>query len=237
LSLEKIKEIANGLGNDDLLEAIKGVDETISNNVNLINSLEKDLNKSIEKRDRQAKLVRDTLGVSEITEDSLKAFGSDDTLRAENENLMNVINTLKDEKDTLSNKYNETTNKYMVEKELIKLGATNDVASSKAYDILLSEITSNASFGDGGELLFKSSDGTTIRNADGSPMKLEDRYKSITENDDMKFLFKSSKPKSGSGSNGGKGGSNPTSLDGMNDVERTRLYKSNPELFKSLLNK
>jgi hypothetical protein len=66
-------------------------------------------------------------------------------------------------------------------------------------------------------------------------MSLSDRYSQVKDSDDFQFLFKTKRSKSGSGSSGGNsGGGKVTSLEGLNDVERTRLYKQNPELFKQL---
>ena len=146
-----------------------------------------------------------------------------------------MTDMLKAERDALGDKYTSTINKYKIEKSLTALGATSDTENSKAYDILLTEVTDGAYFDDEGSIGFKANDGTTVRNVDGSPMSLSDRYNIVKDSDDFQFLFKTKRSKSGSGSSGGsKGGGSVTSLEGLNDVERTRLYKQNPELFKRL---
>lgn len=53
--------------------------------------------------------------------------------------------------------------------------------------------------------MFKSNDGTTLRNADGTPMTLADKYNQLKESEGFKFLFVESKPKSGSGTKQSKG--------------------------------
>ena len=240
MSLDTIKKIALELGNEDLTSALAGLETSSKTNLDRISTLERDLQKSIDKRDRQSSLVKGTFGVDEITEESLKTIltgkgDPDATLKAENENLTTMTEMLRSEKESLSSKYSDTVNKYKIEKSLTGLGAMNDTEGQKAYDIVLNEVTSGAKFDDNGNLVFKASDGTTVRNVDGSPMSLSDRYSQVKDSDDFQFLFKTKRSKSGSGSSGGNsGGGKVTSLEGLNDVERTRLYKQNPELFKQL---
>jgi len=213
MSLDTIKKLAEELGNEQLQTAVAGLESSTNDNIGRINSLEKDLQKSIDKRDRQAQLVKSTFGVDEITEDSLMSVLSskgnpDDALRAENDKLVSLVESLKAEKDTLSNEYTATQNKYKIEKSLIDLGAVNDTASKKAYGILLDEVSKGFVVDDSGDMVLKANDGTTVRNNDGSPMSLGDRYNMIKDSDEFSFLFNQKKPKSGSGATGGsKGGS------------------------------
>lgn len=244
MSLDTIKKLASELGNEDLLKAVGDVENSSKTNLDRISTLERDLQKSIEKRDRQAQLVKSTFGVDEITEDTLKSvLGSerdpDATLKAENEKLVSMTEMLKAEKDNLFNQYQTTQNKYKIEKSLASLGAMNDTENQRAYDILLSEVTNGAEFDENGNLVYKANDGTTVRNADGSPMSLDDRYSQLKDSDEFQFLFKTKRNKSGAGSTGStnNSGNKVTSLDGLNDVERTRLFKQDPELFRSLLAK
>ena len=243
MSLDTIKKIAEELGNDDLKTALAGLESSSRANLDKISALELDRNNAIEKRDRQAKLVKSVFGLDELTEESLTKVAKGDkepdvVLKAEVEKMSSMTEMLKAEKDALANKYNETVNKYKVEKSLMSLGAVEDTENQRAYDILLNEVTSGATFDENGNLIFTAKDGTTVRNTDGTPMSLTDRYAQVKDSDEFQFLFKQKRTKSGSGSGGNRGGgAKITSLEGLNDVERTRLYKQDPELFKQLLNK
>lgn len=243
MSLDTIKQIASELGNEDLNSAIAGLETSNKTNLDKIGALELDRNKAVEKRDRVSQLVKNTFGLDEITEESLKNFqgsrgDADAVLKAENDKLVSMTDMLKMEKDSAIERLTNTTNRYKIEKSLAGLGAMSDTENQRAYDILLTEVTSGAEFDADGNLIFKANDGTTVRNADGSPMSLQDRYSQVKDSDEFQFLFKSKRSKSGSGSSGGSGGgSKLTSLKGLNDVERTRLYKQDPELFRSLLAK
>jgi hypothetical protein len=244
MSLDTIKKLADELGNEDLKLAVKSTEDSIRANLDKISTLELDRNSAIEKRDRQAKLVKSTFGIDELTEENLKKFAMgdkepDSVLKAEVDKMTSMTEMLKAEKDSLSKKYSETVNRYKVEKSLASLGAIEDTENQRAYDILLNEVTSGAEFDEEGNLVFKANDGTTVRNSDGSPMSLSDRYSQVKDSDDFQFLFKTKRSKSGSGSGGSKGGNAQgiTSLKGLNDVERTRLFKQDPTLFRELLNK
>lgn len=243
MSLDTIRNLARELGNEELSAAVANLETSSTANLDRISTLEKDLQKSIEKRDRQAQLVKSTFGVDEITEEALRSVMSgkadpDAVLKAENEKLVSMAEMLKAEKEALNSKYTDTVNRYKIEKSLAGLGAIEETENQRAYEILLGEVTNGATFDENGELIFRGNDGTTVRNADGSPMSLADKYSQVKDSDDFQFLFKTKRSKSGSGSSGGKGGgTKPTSLKGMNDVERTRLFQQDPDLFRSLLNK
>lgn len=242
MSLDTIKKLAEELGNDDLKAAVSAVEESSRANLDKISTLELDRNNAIEKRDRQAKLVKNVFGLEELTEESLKKVATGDkepdaVLKAEVDKMSSMTEMLKAEKEALASKYNETVNKYKIEKSLTGLGAIEDTENQRAYDILLNEVTNGATFDEEGNLVFKANDGTTVRNTDGTPMSLADRYSQVKDSDEFQFLFKQKRNKSGSGSGGSKGGNKITSLKGLDDVQRTRLYKQDPALFRELLAK
>jgi len=209
MSLEAFRKIAEETGNEELQTAVSSFETSSKANLDRIGTLERDLQKSIEKRDRQAGIVKNTFGVDEITEESLKAFldkgNPDESLKAENSKLAGMTEALSKEKQELVQKYNETVNRYGVEKQLMSLGAAEDTENAKAYDILMSNIMTGSSFDDTGNVIFKEND-ATVRNADGSPTTLADRYSQLKDSDEFSFLFKKKRSKSGSGANGSTSG-------------------------------
>jgi hypothetical protein len=240
MSLEVLEKFAQENGNEELLNAVKGVKGSMGANLDRMSYLEKELQGSISRRDRQAELVKSKLGLEELTEEALEKallsktkFGSAE-FEAEKRKLEDMVSMLQTEKESLSSKHQSVMNQYKIERGLNDLGASSEVNGSKAYDILLSEVTSNASF-DGDTLVFRANDGTTIRNADGTPMSLADRYSQLKDSDELRFLFLEPKPKSGSGTQDTKGGGNKiTSLAGLNDAQRLALFRNDPVLFKKL---
>ncbi|MCI4435371.1 MAG: hypothetical protein JHC33_00990 [Ignisphaera sp.] len=240
MSLEVLEKFAQESGSEELLNAVKGVKGSMGANLDRMSYLEKELQGTISKRDRQAELVKSKLGLEELTEEALEKALSSKTksgsaeFEAEKRKLEDMVSMLQTEKESLNSKHQSVMNQYKIERGLNDLGASSEVNGSKAYDILLSEVTSNASF-DGDTLVFRANDGTTIRNADGTPMSLADPYNQLKDSEELKFLFLADKQKSGSGTQNTKGGGNKiTSLAGLNDAQRLALYRNDPELFKKL---
>lgn len=244
MSLEVVKKFAEESGNEELLGAVKGISDSMGANLDRISYLERELQSSIAKRDTQASLVKTKLGLEEISESALEAKIAslnnvgDEAFLAEKKNLEDLVATIKSEKDSLLSKYNDTVQSYRIDKQMNELGAAKEANGAKAYDLILNEVRKGATFENDG-IIFKANDGTTIRNADGTPMSLADRYNQIKDSEEFNFLFLENKGKSGSGFNprGDAGSSQLTSLAGLNDQQRVALYKSNPELFKKLSNK
>ena len=213
MSIEVLEKFASESGNEEIVNAVNGIKESYKSNLDRITFLEKDLQKSIEKRDGIKNLVKSKLGVEELSEESIESvlskYKSKDN-NAELENMNKVIETLKGEKEALSSEYRNTVNGYKLEKQLASLGAFEDTESAKAYDIVLSEINKRVSFDDGGNVVFKDKEGITIRNTDGSPMSLSDMYKQIKDSEEYSFLFKTRRSKSGSGASGSSNGGQPS---------------------------
>lgn len=241
MSLEVLEKFATESGNDDLVKAVTSVKESFNSNINRMKFLEQESKTAFEKRDNIANTVKSKLGIAELSEEALDGFlkqvksNPDVTIKAENDKLVSMIDMLKTEKEGLNSKLQQTVNSYKIEKQLTKLGAIEETEGSKAYDIVLSEINQGATFDENGEIVFKANDGTTIRNADGSPMTLADRYNQLKDSDELSFLFKTKRSKAGSGATGSNGNSGKvTSLDGLNDAQRLALFRQDPELFRKL---
>ena len=241
MSLEVLEKFATDSGNDDLVKAVTTVKESFNSNINRMKFLEQESKSAFEKRDAISNTVKTKLGLQDISEEALDGFLSkvkanpDVTLKAENDKLVSMIDMLKTEKEGINSKLQQTVNNYKIEKQLTTLGAVEETEGSKAYEIVLSEINKGVSFDENGEIVFKANDGTTIRNADGSPMSLSDRYAQIKDSEELSFLFKTKRSKAGSGATGSTNNSGKvTSLDGLNDAQRLALFRQDPELFRKL---
>lgn len=240
MSLEVLEKFALESNNDELIGAVNSVKESYKGNVERLSFLEKDMRTAVQKRDDLKSLVKHKLGVEDLTEDALDGFltkvksGSDEVSKSEIKNLSSMVEMLKLEKESIASKYSETLNGYKIEKQLTSLGAIEETEGSKAYDIVLNEVRQNASFDEDGRVIFKANDGTTIRNADGSPMSLADRYNQLKDSEELSFLFKTKRTKAGSSATGGKPSNKITSLDGLNDDQRRALFVQDPALFRQL---
>ena len=247
LSLDVLKQLATELNNEQLTSAVATIETDYKNNYDRINYLEKDLNKSIEKRDsfkNELSLVKTKFGFDEITEDAIEGFLSskgngDEALKKEISSLTSMVDALKSEKEGLQGKYSDTLNNIKIEKELLALGAVEETEGQKAYDILLGEIKNGMSIVEDGSIVFKAEDGTTIRNSDGSPMTLSNRYEQLKSNEALNFLFKTKRSKAGSGSQ--RSGSYVKEAEyfdknsaNFNLTKQAEIYKTNPALYKQL---
>lgn len=200
MSLEVIKSFAESSGDETILNAVKSVEESFKSNLDRISFLEKDMKKAVEKRDGLKNLVTSKLGVEDVSEETLDRFlSSTKSTSADSEKLTQMIEALKSEKDNIANQLTSTVNSYKIERMLSDIGGRNETQNARAYEILLSEISNGVNFDENGNIFFKAKDGTTLRNEDGKPMTMEDRYNSIRESENFSFLFKEKKSKSGGG--------------------------------------
>lgn len=208
MSLEVVKKIAEETGNEELLGAYTALETSQRTNLDRMGYLEKELNTSIQKRDSYKKerdFVKSKFGIEEITEESLeKALSAKGNTSADTQKLEQMISQLQEEKNGIASQFENSKQMNKLERDLISLGAIKETNGDKAFDILMSEVVKGISF-ENGVSSFKAEDGTTLRNADGTPMSLADRYNQLKESEGMKFLFVEQKPKSGSGKQQSKG--------------------------------
>lgn len=215
MSLEVLKKFAEDSGDSEILTAIESVRNSFNENVTRLGALEKDLAKAISKRDGIKTVVRDKLGIDDVNEDALDAFlgsikeNADISTIAENKKLSDTLGAMKQDRDSLELKHRQQLDSYKLERALSEIGGREDSNGTQAYSILLSELSKGFSFDDSGVITFKANDGTTLRNSDGTPMSISDKYNSFKDSDEFSFLFKPRKYKSGSGKDSGqqKGGS------------------------------
>ena len=214
MSLEILEKFASESGNDEIVNAVKGVKDSYRSNLDRLQFLEKDMQKAVEKRDNLKVLVKNKLGLDELSEEALDRYiSSKSSNDGEIKNLTSMIEALKNEKESVASKLSEVESGYRFEKALASVGALDETENSKAYEIVLSEIRKNAVFDSNGQITFKDNDGITVRNADGSPMTLSDRYNKLKESSDFSFLFKARRSKSGSGAGQSAQQHTPTKAD------------------------
>lgn len=240
MSLEIIKKFAEESGNEDLVKAVGTVEDTIKGNVEKMSFLERDLKGAIDKRDSIKSLVKSKLGINELSEEALDNVlkskpNVDNEIKAREEMISKLSEELKLSKKELNSKVNT----YNLEKQLMSLGAMSETETTKAYDIVFNEISKSADFDENGNIIFKNSDGTTIRNADGSQLSLKDRYNMLKESDEYSFLFKTKRSKAGAGSSGGKsaGGQANLSRSAMSYADKAKFIAEHGQEAYLKLNK
>lgn len=211
MALDVLEKFAQESGNEELVKAVENVKATYNSNIERLGSLEKDLQGAIKKRDNTKNIVKNKLGVEDVSEETLESFlanireNADGTIKAENQKLSQIVEELKQGKDSIESKYKQELDSYKLDRALADIGGREDANGANAYSILLSEIAKSSAFDENGNVFFKATDGTTLRNNDGTPMSLKDRYNSIRESEEFGFLFKTKRTKSGSGMNPANG--------------------------------
>lgn len=226
-------------GIKDAIDEAKKAQKTYSDT---ISDLERDRNSAIEKRDAQKRLVRDTLGIEEITPESLSTAinglreNADESLRAELSKLNDIVSSKDDDITKLKSEIEQVGLRQQVQKELASLGVLGDLSEgAKVQELLMAEVM-NGLKQDGDFLGYTEKDGSTRRLEDGSPMSIKDRVESL-RSEEMPFLFKQRRNKAG-GDNNASGSRKPdgtiAKLSDMSDKERITLYKQNPEHFAKL---
>ena len=238
MSLELLEKLAVESNNAEIINAVGSVKESYRTNVERLSFLEKDIKKAVEKRDEQSQLVKNKLGIKELSEEALeealsklKGNSSND---GEIKNLTTMVEMLKTEKEAIEASYKSKINSYKIERALSDLGAREEAEGKKAYDIILNEISDGIEFDENGNIVFKAKDGTTVRNTDGSPISLADKYNQLKDSDELSFLFKKKRSKSGTGSGGAGSGARVTSLNELDEAQRVALFKQDPEQYRRL---
>lgn len=197
-----------------------------------VNRLELVSNEAIEKRNKIKSVVKGTLGVDEITEESLKALISsskgDDKSKAEIENLQRQIAEIAKSKQDVELAYKQKIQSMNLEREIASLGIEDEVIPTK-LDYLNFRVKSGLSFTEDGQPIFLNEDGST-KYVNGKPMTLKDRYSEILEKEPD--LFKPS-TKSGTGHES-KGGPSGKSFKDMSEQEKVALYRRNPDEYRRL---
>jgi len=224
----EIKDILEKLSDDSqMVDFVKGLNDKAQNVEGLttkVNDLERKSTEAIEGRQALKTLVRNTLGVDDVSEDSLKAIldnkaKPDEKSQLEIDNLKKMIETLNTEKTQIQTDSTKVIQDFHLTNSIRDLGigqmASTKIAESQLVDILKDGVTI-----ENGKAVYKSEDGTTQFH-NGVEMNTTHKLDSIKANPDYAHLFKSS-TNSGSGTSGTNGTSNTSSNMGGTKEERTK---------------
>jgi len=169
--------------------------ETNKANVAKIGQLETDLGTAIQKRQSIKDLVRNQLGLSEISEDSLKSFANnaDEGLKLDNATLQQKLEELTNNYNGLESKHEDEISSMILKDTLRGLGIGDRVQNDRAFSEL-TKLVLDGAVRDGATFSFKDGDKTKFKD-DGQPMTVEDRVIEL-QSSDFSYLFK---PTAGAG--------------------------------------
>ena len=217
---EELIESASTFANEEFVNKLKKVAKTTEQNIDGLTEkatvYEKDLKKAVEKRDTLRDTVKNTLGIEEINEDSLKAIITNPDVNK----LQDMLQNTKTEYETKLNTYEKELKDKELNVRILESGVLDSVKSNIGKKLLLDELRSNATIDSDGNVSYTDSEGTTVYGTDGKPLTVSEKIKSLYKNEDYSVFFPN---KSGGGK---QGGDNPSGM-GLKDLAKmTRSEKA-----------
>ena len=187
MALEDVLKVVGN--NSELAEELRGVYEANGENVKRIGYLETKINEAVEKKDKVVGLVRNNLGITEISEETMKRFAEngDEAIKKDNEALRMKLEETQTNLLDAEQGYKKREDTMVLKDTLRGLGiadrAVNEVAFEELTNIILDEANR-----EGSQFTFKDEEGRTRFTDAGKPMTVEDRVNEIATGD-RAFLF------------------------------------------------
>ena len=179
-------------------QALTEYQTTFGETLGKVSTLEKDLKTAAEKRDQLKTTIREATGLEDITADGLKAVLAKDgdaeekigVFKKEIDQLKGKLGKSASAVDEVSRKYEEKIFGLQMDRAANMLGAPDEVHSPHAYQVILSELSTGAEFGEDGSIGYKNPDGTTMYGDNGKELTLQGRYEQLKGDDTFSYLFK-----------------------------------------------
>ncbi len=231
--------------NPEVAQALTEHQTEFNNTMSRISTLELDAQTNQEKRDKLKNLIKQTTGLEEINEESLRSVlagkGGEDVevykkdIKALQDNLAAGANAV----DEVTDKYEKQIFGLRLDKAASLLGVAEEVHNAHAHKIILEELAKGAVLDqETGEFKYKNPDGTTQFNG-AKEMTLNAKYEQLKANEDFDYLFRP-QFKAGGGKSPSKG---PTTDAGgatlrrskMSDTDKvTYISKNGMDAYKNL---
>lgn len=217
-------------------ELATSIEADFNANVKEIDKLETKASEAISGRDKVKAKMRELsegLGVDELTVDGLKALtkskGNDSEVEAKYKvQLDDLSKKLADMESDYNGKLTEAQSRYqdaVIDKELLKLGASANVADGAIEDVV-NYLKANVAIEDG-NIVYKA-DGVPERNSNGRPTSLSDKMEQLRET--RSYLFKANTQQGSGEPHRPAGGGNAktinrSSFDGMEPQAQASFVK------------
>ena len=219
----------------DEAQALTEYQTTFNGTLEKVSTLEKDLRTAAEKRDQLKTIIRDSTGLEEITVDALKGVlstgGEADakvaTYQKEIKQLQDRLGKSAGAVDEVSKQYEAKIFNLQMDRAANMLGASEEVHSPHAYNVILKELSAGAEFRDDGSIGYKNEDGTTVYGDNGKELTLQGRYEQLKADDTFSYLFKD-QFKTGGGKSVNSG---PTTDAGGTSLRRSKMSEADKILY------
>lgn len=208
---EKLKAFVGD--NAEALKLIESLETSTTQNVETINKLERtngDLLGEVKKFKEGNSLVKSVLGIEQLNEDTIKEAlgnkkGGDEKLVADIANYKKVIDDLNGTLLNTSKEYESKLSDMALTNAIRDLGIGGLASSPVTEKLILEQLKAGATL-DGGKIVYKNEDGTTVFNG-SNIMTPTEKLNTLKSNKDYAPLFKADvlagggKPPQGGGDN------------------------------------
>ena len=219
---------------DDVKSVLNEFRPQFEKTVGDLKSFEGKFNEAVQTRDKAKSKLKDISGLfgvdsEELTTDKLKELlktaKGDDASKAEIENLTKLIAQKENEYTSSLNDYKAKFTDKLIEVEIAKLGAGNDVANDKALQIVIESLKDGATI-ENGYIVYRDANGTTIRNGSGQPLSIAEKMAQFKSDISNSFLFKKTTNGGGGILPSGNGGNSSKSVK-VDDDKQARINAIN----------
>jgi len=201
-----IQELRAMVGdNPEALEIASGVEQTIQQNLNKVTQLEKQVSEWSNKfadvvasRDKVKDVIKNELGIEEFSPESVRTklatYASDDAIAARDRQFTDFKATSTEKLDSLQKEIVNRDGRLKDMQLQLAISKTDVMGQTKgehANEMLMSWISENAEFDDGGNIIYRGGGGETLFNKNGDPLTLEDRINEIKSDAGRDFVFQS----------------------------------------------
>ncbi|MFW9627548.1 MAG: hypothetical protein ACMV1K_12535 [Sulfurospirillum sp.] len=218
MDFEKVVSLLDEGKIDDVKNVLNEFKPQFQKTVDDLKAYEGKFNEAVQTRDKakeRIKSISNGLGVEadDLTIEQIKEvfkLKADDYSKAEIANLQKL---LADKEAEYSDKLTQSESRFrdkLIEVEIAKLGAGNDVVNDRALQLVIESLKDGATI-DNGNIVYRDANGTTIRNSNtGQPLSIAEKMAQFKADVNNSFLFKSTSnggggtPPNGSGGNGSK---------------------------------
>ena len=232
---EDLIETAGTLANDEFVNRLK---EVAKNTEESFNSLKEEstrykseFERAIEKRDKVKNIVKQSLGIEDVSEESLQEaiskLGTNDTKQ-----LQELLNETKTQYEAKISDYEQKLRDKEINFAILQSGALDGVKSKVAKQLIIDELKAGATLKDG-SLVYLDENESIIFGNDGKPVSVVDKVQSLYNNDDYKSFFPI---KNGGGKQGDNGGYGAKDLSKLSRKEKAELMaKLSPAEYQKLV--
>lgn len=221
---------------DDVKNVLSAFKPQFEKTVGDLKAYEGKFNEAVSTRDKAKGKLKEISGVfgvdsEELTTDKLKELiktaKGDDASKAEIANLQKMLS---DKEAEYGDKLNQSEARFrdkLIEVEIAKLGAGNDVVNDKALKLVIESLKEGATI-DNGDIIYRDANGATIRSGSGQPLSIAEKMAQFKSDTSNSFLFKATSNGGGGSGNSNGGGAKTmirSDFDKLNSSDRMNFVK------------